>query len=612
MKKFYSILAIVIISALGFNSHAFQITLNIDNPANVSVTKDYGSPLEITAGDNILSTDGDYMNITISVTSDNFIKSVVRKSDNSTEYVSNLSQCNLYVDSSRNGETYTVTTASSTDMRDATCRVYVDNASKVQMQRSGTYSRVTLNDGWNDVKFISGTESPLLISSNDYYTPLYKVEVNGSPAVSYGGTWNAYVNDGDEVTITSEYPDIDIPVHFIYAEGSEGCISAVTVNDIPSEDYNSANFTVKAGSRIRITGDTQSWGFDSFKINGSSASFYGSYEQTITEETDFEFTAHRFAMFKVGITIDNPEHVRAYRGYSYENNIIPLNPGHNEVEFSETNAMMQVVAESGCFISSISDGTNELKDNYIINVTDGMELTIVTGAINRDKTAIFYIDDRSAATQYFNFGRSDRSTIDISTGYNTIAFYDGDNKFGLSWYGAEYANVIQNGEAVSPIYENSTTYELTFADGDIIKVYLASNPEECNVRFNVEGDGNMVSVTRDIIDEVTAWEDGFTVLEGTRLHIAPAESHHIMVSIDGTPVDADEDGSCDIDITDDTDITVNVDDYDSVEGIITDTDRHVDVYNMQGIPVVRNASPDRIDALPAGLYIIDGKKVFKR
>lgn len=37
-----------------------------------------------------------------------------------------------------------------------------------------------------------------------------------------------------------------------------------------------------------------------------------------------------------------------------------------------------------------------------------------------------------------------------------------------------------------------------------------------------------------------------------------------------------------------------------------------DVYTLQGILLKRNASQDYIDALPAGLYIIGGKKYVIR
>ena len=46
-----------------------------------------------------------------------------------------------------------------------------------------------------------------------------------------------------------------------------------------------------------------------------------------------------------------------------------------------------------------------------------------------------------------------------------------------------------------------------------------------------------------------------------------------------------------------------------VEDITINTVENNNVYNLQGILVVKNASTEQISDLPAGLYIINGKKV---
>lgn len=54
----------------------------------------------------------------------------------------------------------------------------------------------------------------------------------------------------------------------------------------------------------------------------------------------------------------------------------------------------------------------------------------------------------------------------------------------------------------------------------------------------------------------------------------------------------------------DADITTGIDD------ITIDTDNRNDVYNLQGICIRRNATQADIDALPAGIYIVNGRKVI--
>ena len=45
-------------------------------------------------------------------------------------------------------------------MRTATCKVIVDDASKVTLGLSGTYTTVALVTGENNVKFVPDVESP--------------------------------------------------------------------------------------------------------------------------------------------------------------------------------------------------------------------------------------------------------------------------------------------------------------------------------------------------------------------------------------------------------------------------------------------------------------------
>ena len=49
-----------------------------------------------------------------------------------------------------------------------------------------------------------------------------------------------------------------------------------------------------------------------------------------------------------------------------------------------------------------------------------------------------------------------------------------------------------------------------------------------------------------------------------------------------------------------------------IDEIITDDSSLVDIFNMQGLCIKRNVSPEVINSLPAGLYIINGQKVHKR
>lgn len=620
MREFYSIIVTALLTLVSMSANAINITVNVDDPSRVSVYTNYGSTLlDIVAGDNAVTVN-EYESVQIKANDNAFLTKVVKSmegTDDSEMYVSNMSECYLYISASDEGARFTVTTANADEVRDGACRIWVDNPENVQLQRSGTYSFIDLAEGWNDVKYITESELPLTIGPKNYGTSLYQVKVNGEVVSPQGTAWRITPANGDEVEIFANFPDIDIPMKFSYVnEESKGFISSVTVNGETVTNYNDDNFTVKAGSNVTISGNTNDYKLNSFTVNGSNTYFYGQYTFTVIEETTIEIDAKKYGTVKAILDIDNPENIIVYRGYSYNNDIIGgLITGENEIELSETNAQIQIKALSGCYITSVTANemiiSKDYSDAYNITVTEGMMIKVKSGAIERDSKAVVYIDSREAAAQYFNFQRGDRSSIDIVTGYNEISFYDGDNPFGLSWYGAEFANVYKNNEAIEPMYAGSTTYEFNLTDGDVVKVFLASNPEmleaELTAADNVDAD--KVVVTMDRINNVAEWVGKHKTLPGTEINIESADDDELSVTVDGENVNADEYGVFTVVVKKNTNIAVTLKEPTGITGIGTEKGTGNRIYNIQGMRMADNAD---VKQLPAGIYIINGKKVVKR
>jgi len=618
MGKFYSIILTAGMMCMSMAANAINITINIDNPEHVSIYTNYGSTMVegIVAGDNQLTVE-EYQQVQIKAKENAFITKVIKSMDgaeDSEQYVSNMTECGLYISSSDEGAKFTVTSVNADDARDGSCTVWVDDPSNVRVQRSGTYSDVVLAAGDNTVKYMTDKELPLLIGSVNYSSPLYQVKVNDEVVSPQGTMWCVTPANGDKIEIFANFPDIDVPVKFVYAsDDAKGFVTGVTVNGETVDNYNDADFTVKAGSNVSISGNTGDYNLASFKINGISQSFYSPYSFTVTEETTIEIDAQKYGTVKAILDIDNPENVTVYRGYSYNNDIISgLNAGENEIELSETNAQLQIKAVSGSYITSVTAGEQTVSadyDNaYNVTVTEGMIIVVRSGAIERDSKAAVYIDSKEAAAQYFNFQRADRSSVDIATGYNVIDFYEGDNPFGLSWYGAEYANVYKNNEAVEPLYSGSTTYELNLANGDVVKIYLASDPQMLEAELKAEDgvDASKVAVTMDRVTDLADWAGKFDVLPGTEISIKPEADYNITVKTGDENVTANKDGVYVVTVEQPATITVSNDDVSGISEISTEK-AATTVYNMQGIRM----SGD-IRQLPAGIYVINGKKVVKK
>lgn len=615
MVKLYKSFLALMLSIVAIAANAVNITINVDDPERVKVSVAYEEK-SVVAGANTFSVD-EYTQVAIEAKAGAMIQSVTRASDGVAEYVSNMNNCSLYVSSYNEGETWTVVSGLEADIRTGVCHVTVDDASKVRIQRSGTYSDVTLSDGLNEVHYIPGTETQLMIASAVYGTPLYKVTHNGTEKESQYGTWYIDLTGEDEIEIQANYPDVDFPVHFTYAdEESKGFITGVTVDGTEVNNYNDADFSVKAGSSITISGNTSDYALDELTVNGTPVTyFYGSHTFTVTDETTVSVKAHKYGSISATLNIDDPANVKVYRGNSYNGQLIEgLVSGANTIEVSETNTTISIAAESGCFITSVTDNDGQsyyadYSGYYTLSLKDGMTVDIVSGRIARDSKTIVYVDDRAAAATYFSFTRNDRSEVALESGYNTVDFYSGDNPMGLSWYGAPYANVYLNDATVAPMYENSTTYQVELNDGDILKIYLASNPKTCGVTFTVGDDVNAaaISVKRDIIKTVDNLTESVSVLAGTQFDITAED---ISVTVNGTAV-TPVDGTFTFTVSDDTEVSIAkptaINDIRAGE-----TTAGSDVYNMQGVKVIGNANSDAISSLPAGIYLINGKKVVVR
>lgn len=399
MRNLYSLFFTALLSCISIAANAINITVNVDDPSRVSVTTSYSStPLELVAGDNAVSVD-EYTQIYVRAKENVFINEVVRSKDGEDDKKQDqysMTEVYFYVYSTDEGAKYTVSSANADDLRDGSCTIWVDDPTNVRVQRSGTYTDVDIVAGETTVKYIKDKELPLMIGAKNYGTELYQVKVNDEVVSPQGNMWYVTPADGAKVEIFANFPDEDVAVEFKYAsEEAKGFITGVTVNGETVENYNDADFKVKVGSQISISGNITDYKLNSFKVNGNEPYFYSPYSFTVKEATIIEVDAHKYGTVKATLDIDNPDNVVVYKGYSYENNIITLNPGENEIELSETNALIQIKAVSGSYITSVTADemsiSADYESKYNVNVTEGMKIVVKSGTIDRNKTAVIYI-----------------------------------------------------------------------------------------------------------------------------------------------------------------------------------------------------------------------------
>lgn len=615
MKKFYLFLIMLLSVIAPQAADAFSITLNVDDASRINVF--LNGYQDLVNGDNVFEVkDGDYLSIT---TQNNAGLVSVMNGDKAVKLESYSSFNLKLTESEYAGAKLMIKTATLDEMRTASCKVTVDDPSKVTLRLSRTFTTVQLKSGENEVKFIPGTESTFTISPQSYDTPLYKVTRN---SVAAEAEWGSYtlknVAEGDVIDIQANYPDIDCAVKFnVNAEGV-GFIKSVTVNGNEVTNYLDDNFTVKCGSTISITRNSEDYKLESFKVNGEdkTSDFYeDSYNIFVTDATTLDITAKKYTTFKATVDIDDVSHATVYKGYSYYDDAFDMKNGKNEIEVSEKQPLISLVAKDGYYFTSVNDGTTEYTDQSTseinVDVTDGMVLKVVTAAIVRDKKALVYVDDRSA-TSSMVFSRGDYNRIEIGTGYNELEFYKGDNPFSVTVY-ANTKKVYKNDVAVDPTYSGGSYFRFSLEDGDVVKMFFTKTPATVKADITANGGAENLSVVKDRIQPVADFSAGISCLEDTELAFAAKEGYSIKaLSVDGTAATAEADGTYKVVVKADANIVVDLQTASGISSVTNaDASRTANVYNANGVLVLKNATPEQTAKLAKGLYIINGKKVVR-
>lgn len=601
----------MIIASLKAN--AFNITVNVDDASRVSLYLG-SSKQTLTDGDNVLDVKtGD--RLYFSANTGYVLKSVMNGT--TAETISSLTSCMIGLDEATHTDAkWIVTTCPLDDVRTASCKVTVDDASKVTLGFSGTYTTYALKDGENDVKFVPEVESTFAISAKDNSVSLYSVKKNSEPVSPQYGTYRIDVVNGDKIEIQANYPDEDYSVKFNLSEKAEGFITKVQANGVEVKNFMDDNFTVKAGSQVSITGNTNDYSLESFKVNGSDVDFYGSYSFMVTGPTNVDIVAHKYGNISAVLDIDDASHVTVYKGYSYYGNSVEVKTGKNTIEVPESTPVIAIKANDGYTLVSVSDGTTDFVErdgNSEVNVkvTDAMNITVKTAELVRDKNAVVYVEDASVPS-YMRFMRKDYTTIDLATGYNHIPFYDGDLPFSSSFYGTSTLNVYKNDELMEPQYTGATSYTLNVEDNDVVKFFFTKTPAIAKATVTVEGDAKELTTVKDQIKEVADFTNPISCLEDTELSFSVSDKSSVKsFTMNGTAVTPQEDGTYKVIITADSDIKVELGVASGIKSVTGSENKANNVYTTDGVLVIKNATRSQIDGLAKGIYIINGKKIIR-
>lgn len=404
--------------------------------------------------------------------------------------------------------------------------VKVDDASKVRMMNTSTYSNLTLTSGENTVD--AGSYS---VASSDYNYELNKVELNGNAVAASYGYWNVTLADTDTLTITALY---DSATYAVTVTAPTGAISKATCGETTVTDF-STSFNAASGYKVELVPNSSAWTINSVKVNGETASYYsGNIQVTVKGATTIEVDATEKATNNFTIKVSDPAAVKAYGAqYSsyYDSNCsITLTDTVNSVSLAQDYTYVAFQKNDGCYITSVTVGSEEIDANYgvyYVPVSNGCTINVVCGAIVKDKTATIVVTDKSAASYGFYFQNADRSSIELNEGENNLQFAASDNPFSLSIYGSDIAPAVYNkGVAVAPYYEGGTSYQFSIADGDYVEVFVKGGESAYGVTGIAEGDYIVKHVTTGkYLGGANAW--------GTQASVLPHGQIMTVVSSEG-------------------------------------------------------------------------------
>lgn len=591
-------------------SAAITVKLTINDVSGVTVKANY-EKVPVQNGENTISVNA-YSSLEVTTDEDYILESVT---DDGVIKTSWGGSATMYYYTDGDEALVNVVNRKLSEVRTGSFTMDVDDPSKVSASLMQTWKSVgQLVPGVNTVHFIPGVETALSLSAKSGGVPFYQVTKDGTEITGSYGNYEMSVAEGMNVVVKTDFPDISVPVKISYTEGGEGFINKVVVADNEVTNFNDPDFQVHLGDRVQLYGNTADYKFNSMVINGKTENyFYSPYSFVVTKETEILIDATKYTMLPYVVNVDNASAVKVVSGDYYQNNVVELVNGANNLEISSANPRLTITPADGYVIESVKVDGAVINTSYEgskqYNVTIDGENTVVditTSAIVRDQVLVIYAEDL-APFYYSYFQNSERAYLTVEQGYNVInyaTFEMPPMQFAL--YSSLEVNPLQvylNNALVAPTYENGSSYTLNeFDNYSVLKLYVTT-PELYNVTFDIE-DGVDAEVVRDMAIPVDT-AAGFEALTNTMVTV-DTKGQGVVVKVNDA-VQTPEEGIVSFAVTGNTNVSIAKDVVDGIEAVGAENAYHV--YNLQGIEVLRNADASAVEALPAGIYVVNGKKV---
>lgn len=606
-KLFIMLFAAVVFFPAAMRGKSVTFNVNVANPEAVTLTID-SQEFELVAGDNQLT--GEVGKMMLIVPKAGWLITGGTDTAGNPLYLMMNGSYQGYIYPEWEGKTLSVDVMTEEERYPLSCTLTVDNPVKVSTFMQNSFRTLTLMEGTQTVRF-NELDNMMYISPASYSEPLYQVTQNGT-AVTDGPPYVLTLADGDNIDIKAEYPDIDYNLRFEFVNvGTESVINKFWVGNEEVTDmtpyYSAEGVDVKCNTQIQFSLDNNAYKVNGLEMNGEPMTFY---TFRIDKPTVITIDARLWEHPTKKVYIEGSDNMAMYNGYSAWGGIpVEIHEGLNEIVYAEDYSNYAVLPRRDCYLTELRVGDTDLlpawnASNCYFDFAMEGDVHIKAERYVFDKEMVLYIDDIAAANFGFSFTDNTYQSVEVTSGYNRVPYYDLIAPFTVNAMPLEGFPIMYiNDEVFDAGKMNNYMWTFTPVDGNVYKLFIASQPEKFNFTISKGQDAD-VTVTRDLVVPVSDFTSPLNLLPGTQIDVVAAEGKTFMVSLnDEAPVERNKyttiaNGAGKLVIT-------------AASGIedITAESADAPVYNLTGMRVGVRSD---FDKLPAGVYIIAGRKVVKK
>lgn len=529
--------------------------------------------------------------------------------------------------------------------------LYLDNGVDRELS---TFAAPELIKGMQKVD-LTAYDNELIVTKDDGKS-VYSIKRNGED-IPVESLTAVPVESGDKIEIQAyEVEPARVSVSIEFAEGAEGCLNSVynstSMKLIPYSDIKAAgnvlNCTVGTSLRLNFHED---YTLNSININGTPADlptedmpFKTVVDENITILIDA--TPKVYEDIEGVVYVEGPvEGLRFATGIMEYDVEIPISGGEElteDVVFTYSNGKTFTInagtakkytlmmpgkshkffydALPGYWIVDRILGNPDDPDYPIASLavlSENAPLFVKVAPIGNDTKAVVFYDGEDEAARFYaqnvRFpGRLDVDGISgsyLTNGYSVIEFDSGYHEsFSVGKAGGLNSNEILaylDGKKLK-YNEDSMAYTgFKMNEGSVLKVFSVpsgTTPALHSVKFEIE-EGVPAEVVYDMVKAHNPDSD-LECIGKTLVSVIPSGSADVY--LDGEALEADGEGYYEF-VTSRLGHVLSVGTHAGVSEIELDELGDADIFTLQGIKV-----DGRVEDLPAGIYIVNGRKVIKK